>query len=192
MPKRQSIESSELIPLKLTEVQRSLLLEECLSLDEDFAKVIRETPLAEPVKFPLDDMDALLDCIIADANHSEDRKIANKLNRLSEKIDRLMEKFEGKPSTDKLKDIKMPKWLGALMNEGLRTGKTVTLQRKPSSKKGNMNLKLTSQQREALLHATRLPNRIKQRLEDIPKGTQSIELTRKEMDIIREEVGQSV
>jgi hypothetical protein len=192
MPKLKSSQSSKIIPLKLTNADRKLLLEECLSLDEDFAKVIRETPLGEPVKLPLDDMESFLDCIIADANHVDDRKIANKLNRLSEKIDRLIEKFEGKSSTAKQSGVKMLNWLNTLLIEGIETGKTVTLPIKSSIKKGSVSLKLTSQQREALLHATRLPHRIKQRLEDVPKGTQSIEFTRKELDIIKEEVGQAV
>lgn len=52
-------------------------------------------------------------------------------------------------------------------------------------------LKLTHQQRESLLHHTRLKRSLKQKVESVGEGTQTVTVTRKELDDLNDEVGQA-
>ena len=52
-------------------------------------------------------------------------------------------------------------------------------------------LKLTQQQRESLLHCTRLKRSIKQKIEQAGEGTQTVLVTRKELDDLNDEIGQA-
>ena len=49
-------------------------------------------------------------------------------------------------------------------------------------------LKLTQQQRESLIHCTRIKNKIKERLKDAGEGTQIVGVTRKELDHWNDEI----
>jgi hypothetical protein len=55
----------------------------------------------------------------------------------------------------------------------------------------NYPLKLTQQQRESLLHHTRLKRAIKQKVEQAGEGTQTVLATRKELDHLNDEIGQA-
>ena len=55
----------------------------------------------------------------------------------------------------------------------------------------NYPLKLTQQQREALLHNTRLKRSSKQKVEQAGEGTQTVLVTRKELDDLNDEIGQA-
>ena len=55
----------------------------------------------------------------------------------------------------------------------------------------NYPLKLTQQQRESLLHSTRLKRSIKQKVEQAGEGTQTVLVTRKELDELNDEIGQA-
>ena len=191
MPSRKRKDSGTTIGLKLTAADRKLLLEHCPSLAEDFVKAIRETPPREPVTVPLDDTDDLLECLAADAADAEDPRTAKNLDRLLDKIADFIDKTEDAAALGKPTGIQIPGWLAGLMIEGIETGKSVTLPIKPARKRDKLGLKLTQQQREAILHTTRLPNRIRQRLQDAPEGAWLAEFTRKELDAIQAEVGQA-
>ena len=52
-------------------------------------------------------------------------------------------------------------------------------------------LKLTRQQRESMIHATRLKNKLKERLKEAGEGTQVVGVTRKELDHLNDELGQA-
>ncbi|MBX7167659.1 MAG: plasmid pRiA4b ORF-3 family protein [Pirellulales bacterium] len=73
----------------------------------------------------------------------------------------------------------------------------VSLEFKPAAKKtakpaGAYPIKLTDKQRSALIHATRLPARIKTRLETLPAGPQVVAFTRKELHRLHAELDQAV
>jgi hypothetical protein len=55
----------------------------------------------------------------------------------------------------------------------------------------NYPLKLTQPQREALIHGTRLKRSIRQKLEQAGEGTQTILITRKDLDDLNDEIGQA-
>ena len=52
-------------------------------------------------------------------------------------------------------------------------------------------LRLTQQQRESMIHATRLKNKLKERLKGAGEGTQVVGATRKELDHLNDELGQA-
>jgi len=69
---------------------------------------------------------------------------------------------------------------------------SISFRLKPS-KKANESypLKLTQQQRESLIHCTRLRRRLKNKLEQAEDGTQVVGVTRKELNEIYEESGEA-
>jgi hypothetical protein len=52
-------------------------------------------------------------------------------------------------------------------------------------------LRVTEQQRESLIHCTRIRNKLKQRLKEVGNGTQVVGVTRKELDHLNDEIGQA-
>src|SRR5262245_22212480 len=52
-------------------------------------------------------------------------------------------------------------------------------------------LRLTQQQRESMIHATRLKNKVKERLQQAGDGTQVVGFTLKELDHLNDELGQA-
>jgi hypothetical protein len=52
-------------------------------------------------------------------------------------------------------------------------------------------LKLTQPQREALIHCTRIKRSIKQKIEQASEGTQTVLITRKNLDNLNDEIGQA-
>ena len=52
-------------------------------------------------------------------------------------------------------------------------------------------LKLTQQQRESMIHATRIKNKVKERLQQAGDGTQVVGFTLKELDHLNDELGQA-
>jgi hypothetical protein len=76
---------------------------------------------------------------------------------------------------------------------GLREGNDpgpISFRLKPTKKAGETYpLKLTQQQRESLIHCTRIKNKIKERLKDAGEGTQIVKVNRKELDHLNDEIG---
>jgi hypothetical protein len=69
---------------------------------------------------------------------------------------------------------------------------TISFSLKPSKKANDTYpLKLTQQQRESLVHCTRLSRKLKQKLENVGDGTQIVGVTRKELNELYEESGQA-
>jgi hypothetical protein len=93
MPWKKRIQPGEKLPLKLTEAQRTLVLDALTCLDSDCEKVVRETPAGEPVMMSLDDLDIFGGCLAADANHTEDRKLQGKLDTIFKKVQRLLDTY---------------------------------------------------------------------------------------------------
>jgi hypothetical protein len=68
----------------------------------------------------------------------------------------------------------------------------VTFRLKPTRKADETYpLKLTPQQRESMIHCTRIKNKLKERLKDAGDGTQVVGVTRKELDHLNDEIGQA-
>src|SRR5215471_7122497 len=52
-------------------------------------------------------------------------------------------------------------------------------------------LRLTQQQRESMIHATRIKNKVKERLQQAGESTQVVSFTLKELDHLNDELGQA-
>ena len=111
MPTKKHIQPGEKVPLKLTDTERTLVLEELLCLDKEHEQVIRNTPSGKPVMMSLDALDDFGGYIAAEANHCEDKKKRNKLDAVFEKIQRLLDKYtdEEPPKTVKIEDARKAK-----------------------------------------------------------------------------------
>lgn len=63
---------------------------------------------------------------------------------------------------------------------------------KPTKKPSELcPLKLTQQQRESMIHCTRIKNKLKERLQEAGEGTQIVGVTRKELDHLNDEIGEA-
>jgi hypothetical protein len=91
MPTRKHIQPGTKIGLKLTAIERKLILNDLIALDDNYANAIRNTPADQPVQFTLDDWDDLGGYIAAEANHTEDRKLEKKLDAIFDKIQKILE-----------------------------------------------------------------------------------------------------
>jgi hypothetical protein len=95
-----------------------------------------------------------------------------------------------KPITRKQARQKFQKAMSDLL-AGKNPG-SISFRLKPSRKASETYpLKLTQQQRESLIHCTRLKRGLKSKLEDAGEGTQTVGVTRKELNELYEESGQA-
>jgi ABC-type uncharacterized transport system substrate-binding protein len=87
----------------------------------------------------------------------------------------------------------MPGWLASILLDTPDTGKPVILPVEPVKRKQKpLGLILTFKQRQTLIHPTRLKMRIKDRLKEVPEGTQFIDFTEKELNEMQEEVNEAI
>ncbi len=85
------------VPLALTEAERNLIIEDLVYAEENYASVIRSTPLDQPVRFTLDDWEVLGYYIAGEANQARDKRLRKELNRLHARIRSFLE--DDKPPT---------------------------------------------------------------------------------------------
>ena len=87
---KKHIRSEDRIGLKLTQAERSLLLEGLTLMPSVFEDAVKGTPTKEPVMLTLDDLDALGGYVAAEANHTEDKRKGKKLDAVFQKIQKLL------------------------------------------------------------------------------------------------------
>ena len=90
---KKLIQPDEKVPLKLTATERKLVLGDLMIMDQENEQAIRETPTGEPVMMTLGELDDFIGYIAAEANHTEDKRLERKLDRISDKIQGLLDKF---------------------------------------------------------------------------------------------------
>src|SRR4051794_40068746 len=86
MTRKKQIKPGEKVGLKLTPAERMLLLNALHGLTDQIRDVLRATPTTRPVMLTLDDLDALEGHVAAEANHTKDHKLRQRLDAISEKI----------------------------------------------------------------------------------------------------------
>jgi len=113
MNTRKHIQPGTKIGLKLTATERNLILADIMSLDDNYAQVIRDTPANQPVQFTLDDWDDFGGYIAAEANHAKDKKSGKKLHTIFNKVQKILDTHtdEEPPKTLKIEDAKKAKVL---------------------------------------------------------------------------------
>ena len=81
--------------MKLAQAERGFLLDTLIDIDKEVEDKLRAVPPAESkVMLTLDELDLLAGSIAAEANHTEDKKLERRLERIYDRICRLEEKFE--------------------------------------------------------------------------------------------------
>jgi hypothetical protein len=186
MTRKRLIHLSEKVGLKLTEAQRSLLLDFLLLIPKEVERAIQTTPVDEPLMLTLGDLDDLAGHVAAGANHAEDKALRDKLDRISRKIEKVLGSF-----TDEAPIVEEEPSRFALDLIDLLMGQEPLILPPPSeAKKGGecFPVKLTEKQREAMMGATRLRRGLKNKIGDVPEGTQFVEFTRKELDQMASEL----
>ena len=88
--RKKHIQSDDRIGLQLTQAERSLLLEGLALLPPVFEDAVKGTPAKEPVMLTLDALDELGGYIAAEANHTQDKKNAKKLDAIFQRIQKLL------------------------------------------------------------------------------------------------------
>ncbi len=191
---KKRIPPGEKVPLKLTPTETKAILEELMCLDRQYEQAIQDTPTGKPVMMTLDDLEDFAGYIAAEANHTEDKKLGRKLDKVFDKCQRLLDTY-----TDELDDAitaeqakqKLTKGIGDVL-----TGEepaTISFRLKSKTpKSAKFPIKMTQHQRESLLLYTRLKAAIKRNVEAAEEGTQIIEFTKKELDHMHDEIGQAV
>ena len=81
--------------MKLTQAERGFLLDALIDIDGEIEDKLRAVaPGESKVMFTLDELDLLAGSVAAEANHTKDKKLEQKLERIYDRICRLEEMFE--------------------------------------------------------------------------------------------------
>lgn len=95
---------------------------------------------------------------------------------------------DDKPLTIKQARVKLAKAMSDL-EAGIDSG-PITFRLKPTKKLGEKYmLKLTPLQRESLIHCTRIKAKLRKLLKEVGDGTQTIGVTKSELDHLNDEIG---
>lgn len=82
------------VKLKLRPDERNLLLD--IILSEELAEKLRVIIAGQGyVSFTLDELDELVGCVAAEANHTEDRARQRQLDIIADRIEELLDESEG-------------------------------------------------------------------------------------------------
>jgi uncharacterized coiled-coil protein SlyX len=82
------------IQIKLTAKERDLILDHVLILDDEILEPIKLCEMKRHnfvLEYSIDDLESLLESVAAQANHSENKKMEQKLDRLYEKLNDIFE-----------------------------------------------------------------------------------------------------
>jgi hypothetical protein len=100
MSLRKRIQPGEPIGLKLTLGEREMI-QELPMVEPEIAQRVATAPKDQPnVPFTLDELDDLIGHIAAEANHTGDRQKQRRLDRLYEKIDRMLKSHTDQPEAE--------------------------------------------------------------------------------------------
>jgi hypothetical protein len=186
MTRKKLIKPGEKFGLKLTQAQRSLLLDALLTIPKEIERAIQTTPVDVPLMLTLGDLADLAGHVAAGADHAEGKALRGKLDRISRKIEKLIGS-----DTDEAPAVEEEPGRFALDLIDLLMGHEPVILPIPSkvSKGGEcFPLKLTQKQREALMASTRLRRGIKNKIGAASESTQFVEFTRKELDQMADEL----
>jgi Plasmid pRiA4b ORF-3-like protein len=186
MARKKNIQPGEKVGLRLTQAQRSLLLDALLLIPKEVERAIRSTPDHEPLMLTLNELDDLAGHVAASSNHAEDRVLRDKLDRISRKIEKLLGSFtDAEPEIDQA-----PRSIIETLIDMIAGAGPTILPMTARSKKGEdlYPVQLTEKQRDALIGATRLRRGLKNKIGEVGQGMQVVGFTKKELDEFASEV----
>jgi hypothetical protein len=187
---KKLIKRGERVGLELTRAERKLLLTGLVFIHRHVEEAIRSTPLGEPVMITLGDLEDMAGHVAGEANHAKTERIEEVLSDVYEKIEELLDLYaEESVPTKGGSSTSAESFTVHLIDE-----KATILSLPSRTKKGGEQypVKLTEKQREALMSATRLRRGIKNKIGQVPTGTQFVEFSRKELDEMASEVAVAV
>ncbi len=96
---RKHIEPGTRLPVKLSTRERDLVVEMALLDPAIEAELCRAVPTGPTVlvNLNLDDIDDLLGCVAAEANHCDDRKVQRVLEAVGDRLAGMLEQFTDEP-----------------------------------------------------------------------------------------------
>jgi hypothetical protein len=97
MTRKKQMKPGEKVGLTLTQAERMLLLNAMHGLTEEIRDVMRATPTAQPVMLTLDNLDDLKGHVAAKANQTKDKKLRQRLDAISEKIQSHLDRHDDEP-----------------------------------------------------------------------------------------------
>jgi hypothetical protein len=111
MARKKSVRKEKKVALKLTILERKLLLGDPVNLPKELADAIRSTPTGAPVMLNLDHLEDLGGHIAAGADQTKDKKVRKNLDAIYSKLQDLLEAHSDQESSKALKieDAQRPK-----------------------------------------------------------------------------------
>ena len=95
MAKRIRISRGQPVGLKLAAAERKWLLDTLTFVDEEVEDRIRNTPPSEgEVMLTLDELDLLAGSVAAEANHTENKRLEQRLERIYDRISQIEDMLE--------------------------------------------------------------------------------------------------
>ncbi len=191
MTRKKQMKPGEKVGLTLTQAERTLLLNALHGLTEEIRDVMRATPTAQPVMLTLDNLDDLQGHVAAEANHTKDKKLRQRLDAISEKIQMHLDRHDDEPEV-----TESPATIGFLDRfvESLVGPRPLVEPLPTKSQEGEdqYGVKLTDKQRESLLHCTELSKGLRDKIRGAAGGAQTLGFTRDDLDELASEVDLAV
>ena len=191
---KKRISPGERVHLKLTPAETKAILGDLMCLDREYEQLIQEAPAGKPVMMTLDDLEDFGGYIAAEANHTEDKRLGRKLDRVFDKCQRLLNTYTDEPD-DTITAEQAKQKLTKGINDAPPGKEPAIISfrlKSKTPKSAKFPIKITQHQRDSLLRYTQLKVAIKKRVESAEEGTQIIEFTKKELDHIQDETGHAV
>lgn len=174
----QYIEPGTRLSLWLSEQERNLV-RNLAYVEPDLLEAVTSTPSDAHLLFDLDQLDALLGCVAAEANHTDNTTQRNQLDAICERIDELLDQF-----TDEDSDVADRTGAAA---PGAGTSIVVPQQVPPEGYL--LPTPLTPSQRERVLDEVSLSESLVRKLRDAPKGDRIVMLTWDELNELHDNTG---
>jgi len=95
MARKVHIPAGQPVGLNLTQAEREFLLDALILIDEEVEDRLRSIPPGETkVMLSLDELDLLAGSVASEANHTKDKKLERRLERIYDRICQLEDMFE--------------------------------------------------------------------------------------------------
>ena len=181
MVRKKIIGKGEKVGLKLTVAERKLMLESPIQIPDELAEPIRATAPGDPVMLTLDDLGDLHGHVAAEANHTKDKRVRQRLYAISEKILNLLDIYDDEPEvTGSPATIRFP--------VQFVEGDLAPFPAKSEKGEDQYGGKLTDKQRESIIHCSELSEGLRSKIQQAGAGTQTLGFTWDELDELAFEV----
>jgi hypothetical protein len=191
MSRMKQIKPGGTIGLRLTPTERTLLLNAIHDLPDQITDVIRRTPTVQPILLTLKDLDELHGRVSGVANRTKDKRLQERLDAISAKIQKLLYRHQEVPEeTDRPATVSfLDRFVEFLAEPGPRIAPLPAKSKKGEDQYG---IKLTDKQRESLIHCTELSKGLRGKIQQVGAATQTLGFTRDELDELASEVDLAV